>query len=38
LEEGARADFVVYEEDPCADVRVLADPQQIVLNGRVLAL
>jgi imidazolonepropionase-like amidohydrolase len=36
LEEGARADFVVYAEDPRADVRVLADPQQIVLNGRAL--
>ncbi|WP_042413772.1 amidohydrolase family protein [Streptacidiphilus anmyonensis] len=36
LEEGARADFVVYEDDPRKDVRVLADPQQIVLNGRAL--
>ncbi|SEK95485.1 amidohydrolase family protein [Streptacidiphilus jiangxiensis] len=37
LEEGARADFVVYEEDPRADVRVLAAPAQIVLNGRPLS-
>ena len=34
LEEGAPADLVVYDEDPRADVRVLAAPRRIVLNGR----
>ncbi|MFG2466301.1 amidohydrolase family protein [Streptomyces canus] len=34
LEEGAAADLVVYEQDPRTDVRVLANPLQIVLNGR----
>lgn len=34
LEEGASADFVVYDEDPRADVRVLADPRLVVLRGR----
>jgi imidazolonepropionase-like amidohydrolase len=33
LEEGAPADLVVYEADPRADVRVLAAPQRVVLNG-----
>ncbi|MBE8473213.1 amidohydrolase family protein [Streptomyces justiciae] len=37
LEEGAPADLVVYASDPRADVRVLADPQRVVLNGRVTA-
>jgi imidazolonepropionase-like amidohydrolase len=36
LEEGAPADLVVYAEDPRADVRVLADPQRIVLRGEVV--
>lgn len=36
LEEGAAADLVVYAQDPRADVRVLADPDRIVLNGRVV--
>ncbi|MET9484514.1 amidohydrolase family protein [Streptomyces sp. NPDC006638] len=36
LEEGAPADLVVYDEDPRADVRVLAAPRVIVLNGRVV--
>jgi imidazolonepropionase-like amidohydrolase len=36
LEEGAAADLVVYEQDPRADVRVLAAPLQVVLNGRVV--
>ncbi|MCP3821306.1 amidohydrolase family protein [Streptomyces sp. A3M-1-3] len=36
LEEGAPADLVVYESDPRADVRVLAAPRAIVLNGRVI--
>ncbi|MEV7924537.1 MULTISPECIES: amidohydrolase family protein [unclassified Kitasatospora] len=34
LEEGESADFVVYGEDPRADVRVLADPRLVVLRGR----
>ncbi|WP_266379952.1 amidohydrolase family protein [Streptomyces canus] len=36
LEEGAAADLVVYEQDPRTDVRVLANPLQVVLNGRVV--
>ena len=36
LEEGAPADFVVYEADPRADVRVLASPRRVVLNGLVV--
>jgi imidazolonepropionase-like amidohydrolase len=36
LEEGAEADFVVYAEDPLADLRVLADPRCIVLRGVVV--
>jgi imidazolonepropionase-like amidohydrolase len=36
LEEGAAADLVVYEQDPRTDVRVLAAPRQVVLNGRVV--
>jgi imidazolonepropionase-like amidohydrolase len=36
LEEGAAADLVVYEQDPRADVRVLAAPAQVVLNGRMV--
>ncbi|WP_030746257.1 amidohydrolase family protein [Streptomyces griseus] len=36
LEEGAPADLVVYDEDPRADVRVLAAPRRVVVNGRVL--
>ncbi|WP_066943339.1 amidohydrolase family protein [Streptomyces lushanensis] len=36
LEEGAPADLVVYDEDPRADVGVLAAPRRIVLNGRVI--
>jgi imidazolonepropionase-like amidohydrolase len=34
LEEGAPADLVVYDEDPRADVRALAGPRRVVLNGR----
>lgn len=37
LDEGAPADLVVYETDPRADVRVLAAPRRIVLNGRVMS-
>ncbi|MDO5712032.1 MAG: amidohydrolase family protein [Micrococcales bacterium] len=33
LAEGAPADLVVYAEDPRDNVRVLADPQHIVLRG-----
>ncbi|MEW2288948.1 amidohydrolase family protein [Streptomyces sp. NPDC047841] len=36
LEEGAPADLVVYEADPRADVRVMAAPRRVVLNGRVV--
>ncbi len=36
LQEGAEADFVVYAEDPLADLRVLADPRCIVLRGAVV--
>lgn len=36
LEEGAPADLVVYDADPRADVRVLAAPRHVVLNGRVV--
>ncbi|MFE5943454.1 amidohydrolase family protein [Streptomyces sp. NPDC056480] len=36
LEEGAPADLVVYGEDPRADVRVLAAPRRVVVNGRVV--
>ncbi|MEV5954653.1 amidohydrolase family protein [Streptomyces sp. NPDC051987] len=36
LEEGAPADLVVYERDPRADVRVLASPRRVVLNGQVV--
>ncbi|WNI14982.1 amidohydrolase family protein [Actinacidiphila sp. ITFR-21] len=37
LAEGAPADFVVYDEDPRADVRVLAAPRRIVLRGAILS-
>ncbi|MFG2355619.1 amidohydrolase family protein [Streptomyces sp. NPDC048521] len=36
LEEGAPADLVVYEGDPRVDVRVLAAPRRVVLNGIVV--
>ncbi|MET8570919.1 amidohydrolase family protein [Streptomyces sp. NPDC004783] len=36
LDEGAPADLVVYDQDPRADVRVLASPRRVVLNGRVV--
>ncbi|MFJ8663786.1 amidohydrolase family protein [Streptomyces sp. NPDC093795] len=36
LEEGAPADLVVYGEDPRADVRVLAAPRRVVVNGRIV--
>jgi imidazolonepropionase-like amidohydrolase len=37
LDEGATADLVVYEEDPRSDVRVLAAPRRVVLDGRVVS-
>ncbi|WP_320779831.1 amidohydrolase family protein [Streptomyces sp. CRN 30] len=37
LAEGAPADLVVYGTDPRADVRVLAAPRRVVLDGRVVA-
>lgn len=37
LEEGAPADFVVYEADPLADLSVLLRPARVVLRGRVVA-
>ncbi|MFK0138312.1 amidohydrolase family protein [Streptomyces murinus] len=36
LEEGAPADLVVYDEDPRAEVGVLAAPRRVVLNGAVV--
>ena len=36
LVEGGLADLVVYESDPRADLRVVRDPQRIVLRGRVI--
>ncbi|MFE7777531.1 amidohydrolase family protein [Streptomyces sp. NPDC057445] len=37
LEEGEPADLVVYEADPRADVRVLASPRRVIVNGHVVA-
>ena len=37
LDEGAPADFVVYDSDPRADLTVLARPAQVVLRGRPVA-
>jgi imidazolonepropionase-like amidohydrolase len=37
LDEGAPADLVVYADDPRADLGVLAQPQRVVLRGRVVA-
>jgi len=36
LEEGAPADFVVYDADPLADLSVLRRPSRIVLRGRIV--
>ncbi|MCX2182984.1 amidohydrolase family protein [Streptomyces sp. SKN60] len=36
LTEGAPADLVVYGEDPRADVRVLAAPRRVIVDGRVI--
>ena len=37
LDEGAPADFVVYDADPRQDVTVLAEPARVVLRGAVVA-
>ena len=37
LDEGAPADFVVYDSDPRADLSVLRRPSRVVLRGRVVA-
>jgi imidazolonepropionase-like amidohydrolase len=37
LEEGAPADFVVYDADPRQDLAVLASPARVVLRGVVVA-
>jgi imidazolonepropionase-like amidohydrolase len=37
LEEGAPADFVVYDRDPLVDLSVLRHPARIVLRGQVVA-
>jgi cytosine/adenosine deaminase-related metal-dependent hydrolase len=37
LDEGAPADFVVYDADPRADLTVLARPARVVLRGSVVA-
>ena len=37
LEDGARADFVVYDRDPIADLRALDRPAHVVLGGRLFS-
>ncbi len=37
LDEGAPADFVVYDRDPLDDLTVLLEPRCVVLRGRVVA-
>jgi imidazolonepropionase-like amidohydrolase len=37
LDEGAPADFLVFDEDPLADLSVLRRPARIVLRGAVVA-
>jgi imidazolonepropionase-like amidohydrolase len=34
---GASADFVLYDEDPLADLSIVASPARVVLRGRVVA-
>jgi imidazolonepropionase-like amidohydrolase len=34
LDDGARADFVVFDRDPVADLHVLDHPARVVLGGR----
>lgn len=36
LDEGAPADFVVYDRDPRADLSVLFEPRCVVLRGRIV--
>ena len=36
LTEGAPADFVVYDDDPRADLGVLRNPRHIVVRGNVV--
>jgi imidazolonepropionase-like amidohydrolase len=36
LEEGAPADFVVFERDPRADLGALRDPARVILRGGIL--
>jgi imidazolonepropionase-like amidohydrolase len=36
LDEGAPADFVVYDADPRADLSVLRAPRRVVLRGAVV--
>ena len=37
LDEGAPADFVVYDRDPREDLTVLQKPSRVVLRGRPVA-
>ncbi len=37
IEEGESADLVVYQADPCEDVRALTTPMHIVMRGRQVA-
>jgi imidazolonepropionase-like amidohydrolase len=37
LDDGAPADFVVYDRDPVADLRVLDHPAHVVLGGRLVS-
>ncbi|MGH3156327.1 MAG: amidohydrolase family protein [Streptosporangiaceae bacterium] len=37
LDDGAPADFVVYDRDPVADLRVLDHPARVVLGGRLIS-
>src|SRR5690606_23042864 len=37
LDEGAWADFVVYDRDPRLDLTVLYEPARVVLRGQVVA-
>ena len=37
LSEGTAADFVVYGRDPLEDLSVMAEPERVVLRGRVVA-
>ena len=37
LDEGAPADFVVYDRNPLDDLSVLLEPQLVVLRGRPVA-